>query len=158
MAWTSDAFKPRNDSQTIFQRSVKTSEGEAGQTPDDMDNNYSTRPEQERHIYTYINLRDVNAIEEHLESMCHDRAVWKHRVWKARCRHAWIPRDVTTEQVFVMMMCRISGRCWNYRTDYALVRNMAPLSALISSLMRAIAWRHCAHLQWFGNVNNSYYN
>ena len=48
-----DAFKPRNASQTICQRSVKTSEEEAWQTPDDMemDNNYSTRLIQERHTH-----------------------------------------------------------------------------------------------------------
>ena len=51
LAWTSDAFKPRNASQTIFQRSIKTSEEEAWQTPDDMDNNYSTRLIQERHTH-----------------------------------------------------------------------------------------------------------
>ena len=88
MAWTSDAFEPRNVSETIFQRSVKTSEEEAWQTPDDTDNNYSTIPNRE---LIYINLRDISATEE-LESMCHDSVGWK-----ARCS----PRAVTTESVSV---------------------------------------------------------
>ena len=48
-----DKVLTRNASQTIFQRSLKTSEEEAWQTPDDMDNNYSTIPIQERHTHKY---------------------------------------------------------------------------------------------------------
>ena len=75
MACTSDAFKPINASQTLFQRSVKTSEEEAWQTP----MTWITTIRQDlskRDIH--INLRDISAIEK-LESMCHDRVGWKAR-------------------------------------------------------------------------------
>ena len=42
----------------------------------------------------HINLRDISAMLEKLESMCHDRMGWK-----ARCSMRGTPRDVTTESV-----------------------------------------------------------
>ena len=40
-------------------RSPKTSDKEAWQTPDDVDINYSTRPDQEKHIHNPDHLRRV---------------------------------------------------------------------------------------------------
>ena len=84
----------------------EVSEEEAWQTPDDMDNNYSTRLIQERHTH---------------KSSCHKRhrktrvdVPWS-RGMESKMLYAGTPRDVTTEfseraardvWLFVMMMMR----------------------------------------------------
>ena len=88
MAWTSDAFKPRNASQTIFQRSVKTCEEEAWQTPDDMDNYYSTRLIQERHTHKPLWHKRHRKTRVDVP--------WS-RGMESKMQYAGTPRDVTTE-------------------------------------------------------------
>ena len=71
----SDAFKPRNASQTIFQEALRPVKRKPGRPP----MTWITTIQQDlskRDIH--INLRDISAIEK-LESMFHDRVGWKAR-------------------------------------------------------------------------------
>ena len=138
------AFEPRNASQTIFQRSVKTSEEEAWQTPDDMDNNYSTGLIQERHTHK----SSWHKCHRKPRVMCHDRVGWK-----VRCSMRGTPRDVTTESVSVQHVTSDCSWWWMSQTSTFL------MSIVIIKIIRTVT----SHLEGYEKVadervNNQWIN
>ena len=86
IAWTSDAFKPRNTSQPIFQRSPKAREQETWQTANDKDTNNSKIPDQERHLHRYARHKCNQRTRVDVPWPCG---------MESKMQHAGNPRDVT---------------------------------------------------------------